>query len=92
MGRTTGLGFPGAELRTTPPGGDLVGVDTATIAYGQGISATAIQMADVYATIANGGVHVTPRLTAGTRASDGAVIRLRPAPPGASSARPLQKR
>lgn len=79
MGRTTGLGFPGESSGQLPPAETWSGVNTATIAYGQGISATAIQMADVYATIANGGVHVTPRLITGTRGSDGAV---HPAPAG----------
>ncbi len=37
-----------------------------TLAYGQGIAVNAIQMASVYATIANNGVRVTPRLVEGT--------------------------
>ena len=37
----------------------------ATVSYGQGISVTPLQMADVYATIANGGRWVQPRLVRG---------------------------
>ena len=71
MGRTTGLNFPGESAGQLPPADTWSDVNTATIAYGQGVSATALQMADVYATIANGGVHVAPRLVEGTRDSDG---------------------
>ncbi|HEY2315901.1 MAG TPA: penicillin-binding protein 2 [Streptosporangiaceae bacterium] len=40
-------------------------------AFGQGLGVTAIQMASVYATIANGGVRVQPTLVAGTTNSAG---------------------
>jgi cell division protein FtsI (penicillin-binding protein 3) len=49
-----------------------------TLAYGQGVDATAVQMASVYATIANGGVRVQPRLVAGTTSASG---KYTPAPP-----------
>jgi cell division protein FtsI (penicillin-binding protein 3) len=42
-----------------------------TLAYGQGIAVTALQMASVYATIANGGVRVQPRIVAGTTSPTG---------------------
>jgi cell division protein FtsI (penicillin-binding protein 3) len=41
------------------------------LSFGQGIGVTAIQMASVYATIANGGVRVAPTLVAGTTSSTG---------------------
>ena len=82
MGRTTGLNFPGESAGQLPPVESWSAVNTATISYGQGIAATAIQMADVYATIANGGVRVTPRLVAGTRDSDGT---LHTAPAGSTA-------
>ncbi|MCK9893857.1 penicillin-binding protein 2 [Frankia sp. AgB32] len=62
LGAKTGLGFPGEGTGLLPPAKDWSGSQAATIAYGQGMSATALQMASVYATIANGGVRVTPRL------------------------------
>ncbi len=50
-------------------------------AFGQGVGVTAIQMASVYATIANGGVRVQPTLVAGTTNSAG---RFTPSPRPAS--------
>jgi cell division protein FtsI (penicillin-binding protein 3) len=44
------------------------------MSFGQGVAATALQMADVYATIANGGVRVTPSIVAGTTNSKGKFI------------------
>src|SRR5581483_8190690 len=49
-----------------------------TAAFGQGIGVTALQVASVYATIANGGVRVTPNIIAGTLDADG---KLTPAKP-----------
>jgi cell division protein FtsI (penicillin-binding protein 3) len=48
-------------------------------AFGQGLGVTAIQMASVYATIANGGVRVQPTLVAGTTDSAGTYAPARPA-------------
>jgi len=42
-----------------------------TLAYGQGVDVNAVQMASVYATLANDGVRVTPRLVAGTTSPSG---------------------
>jgi cell division protein FtsI (penicillin-binding protein 3) len=42
-----------------------------TVAYGQGISMTPLQMATVYATVANEGMWVQPRLVRGTTGPDG---------------------
>ena len=47
--------------------------------FGQGLSVTAIQMASVYATIANGGIRVTPTIVAGT-VSDNGVFTPAPRP------------
>jgi cell division protein FtsI (penicillin-binding protein 3) len=65
-GRPTGLGFPGESGGIIPALADWSAASLATIAYGQGISVTPLQMASVYATIANGGVWVQPRLVSGT--------------------------
>jgi cell division protein FtsI (penicillin-binding protein 3) len=51
------------------------------VAFGQGVAVTALQMADVYATIANNGVRVDPTLIEGTTNSAGTYT---PAPPSAS--------
>ncbi len=43
--------------------------------FGQGLTATPVQMASAYATIANGGVRLPVRLVEGCRAADGTVTR-----------------
>ena len=45
------------------------------ISFGQSIGVTAIQMASVYATIANGGLRVTPSVVAGHTTSAGRYVR-----------------
>jgi cell division protein FtsI (penicillin-binding protein 3) len=62
-----------------PPGkwGDL----RYTMAFGQGVAVTAVQMASVYATIANGGIRVAPSIVAGTTTAGGRFV---PAPRPAS--------
>ena len=62
----TGLGLPGETPGLLPPPSQWPGDERYTLAYGQGIAVNAIQMASVYATIANNGVRVTPRLVEGT--------------------------
>jgi cell division protein FtsI (penicillin-binding protein 3) len=81
FGSTTGLGFPGESAGIVPPLDLWSDSSLATIAYGQGISVTPLQMASVYATIANGGVWVQPRLVEGTIDGSG---RFTAAPPSAA--------
>jgi len=52
-----------------------------TMSFGQGVAVTAVQMASVYATIANGGVRVAPTIVAGTTNTSG---QYAPAPRPAS--------
>jgi cell division protein FtsI (penicillin-binding protein 3) len=82
FGRTTGTGFPGETPGVVPPLSDWSDAELATIAYGQGLSVSPMQMASVYATIANHGTWVQPRLTTGVidgsgrfRAADAAPTR-----------------
>lgn len=63
-GGTTGLGFPGEAAGKVPTAWD--DVIRSAAAYGQGVAVTPLQMANVYATIANGGMWVQPRLVRGT--------------------------
>ncbi|GBC87220.1 Penicillin-binding protein PbpB [bacterium HR12] len=67
LGRPTGLGFPGESPGILPPLYAWTGSSLATISYGQGIAATPLQMAAVYAAIANDGRWVQPRLVRGIR-------------------------
>jgi cell division protein FtsI (penicillin-binding protein 3) len=71
FGRTTGTGFPGETPGVVPPLADWSDATLATIAYGQGLAVSPMQMASVYATIANHGVWVQPRLASGSIDGDG---------------------
>jgi cell division protein FtsI (penicillin-binding protein 3) len=65
-GETTGVGLPGESPGILKPVNQWWGTDRYSIAFGQSVSVNALQTASVYATIANGGVRVTPNLIAGT--------------------------
>jgi cell division protein FtsI (penicillin-binding protein 3) len=66
LGRATGIGFPGESSGIMLPLSQWSDTSLATMAYGQGIAVTPLQMIAVYATIANGGTWVQPRLVRGT--------------------------
>jgi cell division protein FtsI (penicillin-binding protein 3) len=66
LGQVTGIGFPGESPGMMLPLYQWSDTSLATMAYGQGIAVTPLQMISVYATIANGGVWVQPRLVRGT--------------------------
>lgn len=70
-GRTTGIGFPAEASGAMIPGRDWDEVIRATVSYGQGISVTPLQMANVYATIANGGRWIPPTLVRGFEGREG---------------------
>ncbi|MEU8803510.1 penicillin-binding transpeptidase domain-containing protein [Spirillospora sp. NPDC048819] len=70
FGEKTGLPLPGETPGLLKPPGQWSGTDRYPIAFGQTVSVNAVQMASVYATIANGGVRVRPTLVAGTVGED----------------------
>jgi cell division protein FtsI (penicillin-binding protein 3) len=70
-GRATGIGFPGEASGVLLPGDRWDEVIRATVSYGQGISVTPLQLANVYATIASGGVWRQPKLVRGFEGPDG---------------------
>ena len=72
LGRTTGIGFPGEASGIMLPLYQWNDTSLATMAYGQGIAVTPLQMLSVFATIANDGRRVQPRLVKGTIGPDGA--------------------
>ena len=45
---------------------DWSDITRATVSFGAGVAVSPLQMATVYATIANGGVYVQPRLVRGS--------------------------
>jgi cell division protein FtsI (penicillin-binding protein 3) len=71
LGRQTGIGFPGEAGGLMLPLHEWTDTTLATSAYGQGLAATPLQMASVYAAIANGGRWVQPRLVRATIDPDG---------------------
>ncbi len=77
LGSPTGLGLPGENTGILPPPSrwtvaDGDGAERYELAFGQSIAVNAVQMASVYATIANGGVRVQPSVVAGTTSASGA--------------------
>jgi cell division protein FtsI (penicillin-binding protein 3) len=64
-GRRTGVDLPGESPGIILPLKDWRCTDLGVNAIGQGVAVTALQMASVYATVANGGVLVPPTLLRG---------------------------
>ncbi|SEG83895.1 cell division protein FtsI (penicillin-binding protein 3) [Nonomuraea solani] len=74
FGSAPGGGVPGAEAGLLPDYKKWSGSQNCTVAYGQGVSVTALQMASVYQTIANGGVKIEPQIVAGTTDTSGRYV------------------
>lgn len=62
FGHATALGLPGESPGIVLPAKQWTGSSIGTIPIGQGVSVTAVQMADAYAAIANGGVMPEPHV------------------------------
>jgi cell division protein FtsI (penicillin-binding protein 3) len=77
IAQPTGLGFPGESRGLLPAPEDWWSTTPYTLAFGQGYAINSLQGLSVYATIANQGVRVTPRLIKGYVGADG---RVTPAP------------
>jgi cell division protein FtsI (penicillin-binding protein 3) len=80
-GTPTGIGFPGEAGGVVPDLRNWTDITRTTVSYGQGISMTPLQMAAVYATVANDGMWVQPRLVRGTSGSDGRLQQTGPDEP-----------
>jgi cell division protein FtsI (penicillin-binding protein 3) len=76
IGSSTGTGFPGESTGLLAPVDDWWGTSLPTIAIGQGVAVSLLQLGNSYATLANDGVAVAPRIVRGTVGDDG---RLTPA-------------
>ena len=70
FGRKTGLDFPGESPGIVRPLEDWSGSSIGNIPIGQGVAVTPLQMVSAFATIANDGVWVEPRLLTGTVGDD----------------------
>lgn len=71
FGESTGVGLPGESVGILHDAEDGDPRTRYAVLFGQGVSVTAMQTAQVYATIANGGVMVSPTVVQGFKAADG---------------------
>jgi cell division protein FtsI (penicillin-binding protein 3) len=71
FGSPTGLGFPGEASGILLPLDQYNATSMASMPIGSGIAVTAMQMLDVYLTVANDGVSRAPRLVSATIDADG---------------------
>ncbi len=78
LGRQTGVGFPGEAAGALRPVEEWWATSLPTVAIGQGLSVTQLQLLDAYATIARGGERLQPRLVRGHLDTTGELV---PAPP-----------
>jgi cell division protein FtsI (penicillin-binding protein 3) len=80
LDQPTGLNLPGESQGLLDPPSKWAGDERYTLSFGQGIAVNAVQMASVYATIANGGVRVQPTLIAGTYNAAGQYVAAKASP------------
>jgi cell division protein FtsI/penicillin-binding protein 2 len=73
LGHKTGVDFPGEVSGLVPPLSEWTGTSVAAMSIGQGISTTALQLASVAGTIANGGRRVYPHFLKAKVAGKGLV-------------------
>jgi cell division protein FtsI (penicillin-binding protein 3) len=78
LGAPTGLNMPGESAGILPPPSQWAPDERYTLSFGQGVAVTAVQMASVYATIANDGVRVQPTLVEGTVDPNGVFTQAAP--------------
>ena len=83
FGQKTALDFPGesAGLLHAPGSKGYDGRTRYTTMFGQGLSTTMVQSAQVFATLANGGVREPTHVVAGTRGADGRFVPTPLGPP-----------
>lgn len=80
LGQLTDLGLDGESAGKVPPASDWISITRDNIAFGQGLSVTAVQMGAAISAIANDGVYVTPTLVEGYVDGDGDVTEADPSP------------
>ncbi|MDP9265367.1 MAG: penicillin-binding protein 2 [Chloroflexota bacterium] len=71
VGAPTGIDLVGEASGEVRPLAEWYPVDLGTVAFGQGISVTPLQLASAYAVIANGGTLYRPYILASRRDADG---------------------
>jgi cell division protein FtsI/penicillin-binding protein 2 len=75
FGSPTGLDFPGESGGIVTPVKDWTGPTIATVPIGQGVAVTPMQLLTAYASLANGGVWVQPKLLYATMGANGKIER-----------------
>ncbi len=75
FGRSTELGFPGETRGIMRSPNNIKPIELATTAFGQGVTASAIQLAYAVATLGNGGVRMQPRIVQSWLDEHGEVVR-----------------
>jgi cell division protein FtsI (penicillin-binding protein 3) len=78
FGQKTGIDLPGEVRGIVSPPSKWSGRSLATIAIGQEVAVTPLQIVRAVSAIANGGWLVTPRIVKGIQTPDGEVEELRP--------------
>lgn len=78
LGSKTALEFPGESPGILKEAKDLWGSERVTVAYGQGVSSTSLQLVAAVNTIANRGTYVAPKLVKATVGPDGTVADTAP--------------
>ena len=73
IGESTQSGLPGESRGLIPDYQDWSPTTFPTLAFGQGLAVTSLQAASVFATIANDGLRVQPRIVQSVIAPDGTV-------------------
>ncbi|WP_312944198.1 peptidoglycan D,D-transpeptidase FtsI family protein [Stutzerimonas kunmingensis] len=74
FGQDTGLGFPGERVGNLPNHRKWRDAETASLAYGYGLSVTAVQLAHAYAVLGNQGSNVPLSLLRLDRTQDGVQV------------------
>jgi cell division protein FtsI (penicillin-binding protein 3) len=80
FGSKTGVGLPNESAGIIPTPAKWSGSSIYNIPIGQGISVSALQVASVYATVANAGVRVQPSIVRSTKDANGHVTPVAAAP------------
>jgi cell division protein FtsI (penicillin-binding protein 3) len=74
FGSRTGIGFPGETAGLLAPVDDWWVTSLPTIAIGQGVSATLLQVAGVFQTVGSGGERIAPSLVRGSVDEQGRLV------------------
>lgn len=75
IGEKSGIDLPGETSGMLRQWSQWYGIDLATISFGQGVTASSIQLAAAFSAIANGGVLMKPYLVERVTDNEGNVVR-----------------